>query len=149
MSHTTSIKGIVIQDVAALKSAVKEMAKNGIKIELAEDATPRAYYSNQQGLGKAAFVLKLADAKYDVGLYASKDASGKTVYEARTDFWGGSVENVLGVPAKSPEQRDQAKLGKFFQMYGLHAVEGSLRSQGKMFQRTTDKDGRIKLTVPY
>jgi len=76
MSHTTSISDIVFTDMAALQSAVMELQKNGVKCELVKDSTPRAYYAGQSGMGQAPYVLKVNDAKYDVGFYWNEEKKG-------------------------------------------------------------------------
>lgn len=139
MSHTTAIKGVQITDVAALRSAVNDLNKAGVQCTLIENAKPRAYYSDQEGLGMADLVLQLPNAQYDVGLY-KQDKN----YEARTDFYGGSVERQLGVKDDSVKG-DQKKLGKLYQMYAVNATERSLAMKGISSRRTTKQDGTIQL----
>lgn len=143
MSHTTTIKAIAIVDVEALRAAVAELAQSGMKISLQDGGTPRAYFNNQKGMGAADFVIKLGDAPYDIGVY--KNEAG--TYELRTDFWGGSVERVLGAQASSAEKRDQAKLGKLYQMYGVHATLRQARKQGYSARRHVAADGTIKVEL--
>lgn len=143
MSHTTTIKAIAIVDIEALRAAIAELAQSGVKISLQEGGKPRAYFPDQKGLGTADFVIKLGDAKYDVGVYKNDTGS----YELRTDFWSGSVEGVLGAAASSAEKRDQAKLGKLYQMYGVHATLRQARKQGYSARRITAPDGTIKLEL--
>jgi len=149
MSHTSSIKGMVMTDINALKAAVADLASQGIKVSIIPDATPRAYYTDQKGLGRADFVIKLADAPYDVGIYATKTADGRTTYEARTDFWGQHVERILGVPCSDAALRDQSKLGKLFQAYGVQTTMNALRAQGKTPVRQRDAAGNEKLTIQF
>ena len=143
MSHTTSIKGIKIVDIRALESAINELAKGGMKISLQKGGTPRAYYQNQSGMGQADYVVKLPDAAYDIGLYKQDDGS----YEPRTDFFAGSVEKLLGAKASKPENRDQARLGKLLQLYGIHAATEKAKKQGYTVRRQEGKDGEIKLVI--
>lgn len=143
MSHTSTVTSIKIQSITALRAAISELCVKGVSCSLIENATPRAFFPDQAGLGKADFVLQLAGAKYDVGLY--KDANGH--YEARTDFWGGSVQACLGAPARSPESAEQAKLGRLFQMYGVHAATEAARKKGHMVRRIEKQDGTIALEV--
>lgn len=143
MSHTSTVKSIRIQSVSALRAAVAELATKGIRCSLVENAVPRAYYPNQQGLGQADFVLKLDDCKYDIGLYKTADGS----YEARTDFFAGSVEKVIGAPASCPESAEQARMGKLFQAYGVHAAMEAARKKGHMVSRRDMPDGKVKLEV--
>ncbi len=144
MSHTTAIKGIMIQNIAALRATIEELNEKGIKCSLLENEIPRAYYQNQQGLGKADFVIKLDAARYDIGLY--KNDAG--AYEARTDFWGGDVAKILGGKASAPEHQEQSQLGKLFQTYGIQAATMEARRQGKMVRRVTNEEtGDIKLVL--
>lgn len=142
MSHTTSIKAIKIQSITALQAAITEMQQAGVKISLVPNATPRAYFPNQDGMGKADFVLKLDDAPYDVGLYKTNDG-----YEARTDFFAGHVERILGGQARSADTAQQAKLGKMYQLYGVHATMEQCRRKGQSVRRVTKADGTIALEV--
>lgn len=148
MSHTTSIKGVSITNIQALRAAIDELAEKGIKINLTEDAQPRSYYSafgrEQEGMGKADYVIGLADANYDIGLYLNQETG---VYEARTDFWAGSVEGVLGAEASAKEYTEQAKMGKLFQAYAVHATLATARMQGKSIRRVTKEDGTEQLIV--
>ncbi len=143
MSHTTAINSIAIRSIVALRAAVDYLKSKGIACSLVPDETPRAYYPNQPGLGKADFVLKLNDAKYDVGFY--KDDKGG--YEVRTDFWAGNVAAVLGVPAPAKSTNQQHLLGKLFQAYGMTAAEEQARKQGYMVARQHLPDGRVKLQL--
>lgn len=143
MSHTTSIKAVKIQSVTALRAAVAELAASGMKIALLPNAKPRAYSAGQAGMGQADFVVQIADASYDIGLYKQPDGS----YEARTDFWNGSVERVLGARPVKPENAEQAKMGRLFQMYGVHAASEAARKKGHTVRRITGADGTIKLEL--
>ena len=143
MSHTATVKSIKIQSITALRAAVQELAASGIRCSLIENAKPRAYYANQEGMGMADFVIKLDDCPYDVGLYKTKDGS----YEARTDWFMGRVQNVLGAPARSADTADQAKLGKLFQTYGIHAATEAAKKKGLMVRRTTKADGTVALEL--
>lgn len=139
MSHTATIKGVEITDVKALEAAVRDLNKAGVPCELIANATPRAYYHGQEGLGKADFVLKLHNSKYDVGLYKS----GKN-YEARTDFWQKHVENQLGVQDDKVDP-NQAKLGKLYQLYAVNATERSLTMKGISSRRIVKDNGTVQL----
>lgn len=143
MSHTSAVKSIAITSIEALRAAVTELNANGVKCSLIENASPRAYYQNQTGLGKADFVIKLENSRYDVGLY--KSAAGG--YEVRTDFWGEDVKNQLGAAASGPGKAEQAKLGKLFQAYGIHAALQQARSKGLMATRQKGANGVEQVVV--
>lgn len=142
MSHTSSIKSVQIKSVSALRAAVQALTQRGIRCTLEENATPRAYYNNQQGMGQAPFVLRLPDAQYDVGFYAQPDGT----YEARTDFFGGSVAQCIGGKATTPERRDQAQLGLLFQEYSAAAVIEQARMRGQSVVRRLNAETN-KLTL--
>lgn len=119
------------------------MRGKGINITLTENAKPRAYSANQAGMGVAPYVLNLPGSQYDIGLY--DDGNGG--YEARTDFWGNHVEKILGVQACSVENRDQARMGKLFQTYGICAAEETARMQGYQTRRVMGQEGAVELIV--
>lgn len=144
MSHTTTIKAIKIASISALEAAVKDLNEAGIICTLERDTSPRAYFVGQQGLGKAPYVLKLSQSKYDIGFYLSDD--GKT-YEARTDFWDRQVENLLGAQPGAPERAGQAKMGKLFQYYGAAAAMEAARKKGQMVRKTVKPSGEIVLDI--
>lgn len=144
MSHTTAINTISITDVNALQSAIRELKANGVKCDLLERAVPRAYYPNQQGMGQADYVVKLHDSKYDVGLYAKQDGKG---YESRCDFWDGQIERVLGTTPGEGDDHQQAKLGKLYQTYAIHAATNAAVQQGYTVQRINREGGAVRLMV--
>lgn len=143
MSHTATVKAIKIVSIPALRAAIAELAASGVRCSLIENATPRAYFANQAGMGAADFVIKLDDSPYDIGVYKTADGS----YETRTDFFSGKVEKILGAKARSPESCDQAKMGKLFQMYGVCAATEAARKKGLMVKRVVKTDGTIALEL--
>lgn len=143
MSHTSSVKSIIISNVDALRAAVEELNASGIRCSLKENASPRAFYQNQAGLGKADYVLELKDSRYDVGFYKSPNGG----YEVRTDFWGKDVESKLGAQASAPDKGDQARLGRLFQTYGIHAAMQEARKKGLMATRQKGADGKEQVVV--
>lgn len=143
MSHTSTIKAIQIQSISALRAAIAELNTTGAGLTLVENAVPRAYYQNQSGMGKADYVVQVANCPYDIGLY--KNESGG--YEARTDFYAGHVAKVLGAACTKPENREQAQMGKLFQMYAIHAATEVARRKGHSVRRITKSDGTVQLEV--
>lgn len=143
MSHTTAIKAVKLQSVTALQAAVDELRTKGVGIAMVPDATPRAYFSGQAGMGKADFVLKLDQSKYDIGLYKQEDGS----FEARTDFYGGDIERILGGKAVKPENTEQARMGRLFQTYAIHAAMEAARKKGLMTRRLEKEDGTVQLEI--
>ena len=141
MSHTTSIAGMKITDVAALKSAVAELAASGVNCSLVEGQIPRSYPGNP--MSKADFVLKLPGSRFDVGFYKQADGT----YEPQSDFYDGGVEGIIGAKASAPERAAQARIGKLLQMYGIHATTNVARKKGWTLRRVTGENGAVKLRV--
>lgn len=144
MSHTTTISTLLLSDEKAIRLAVAELKTKGVNVELLENAIPRAYSSSQRGMGKAPMVLQVKDATYDVGIYRNDD--GKT-FEARTDFYNGSVERALGAKPGAEDNRTQARLGKFYRTYAAHAATRKATQMGHSVRRVDRADGSIQLTV--
>lgn len=94
-------------------------------------------------MGIAAFVIKLDSCPYDVGLYHTEGGG----YEARTDWFMGKVENVLGATARNADTKEQAKLGKLFQTYGIHAATEAAKKKGLMVRRVNKADGTVSLEL--
>lgn len=144
MSHTTTLKGLVIRDVDAIKSAVAELKSKGIKIDLVENARPRMYYATQHG--QCAYVLKL-DGPYDVGLDRKADGTFTPVF----DTWLGYVSSVLGVPTqdlRTPEEQGLAVIGKFSQSYAKFAAINQAVMMGYAVDDvSTDENGNVHLTI--
>lgn len=143
MSHTSAVKSIKFTNLDALRAAVEELNGKGIKMTLVPNAKPRAYFQNQQGMEQADFVIQLGGSRYDIGLYKQADGS----YESRTDFWGGDVEKLLGAKAGDKGRADQAKMGKLFQTYGVHAALQQARKQGLQASRVAGADGKEQVIV--
>lgn len=144
MSHTTEISTIVFNDIDALRLAVRELQAAGVKCELKEKATPRAYYQNQQGMGPADYVLQLNDCPYDVGFYQDEKAKGLV---ARTDLFAGHVSRVLGATPQKGENPAQAALGKLYQAYAVNAATRQAAKQGYAVRRVTKADGTVQLIM--
>lgn len=143
MSHTSEIKAIAIVDIDALRQTIAELNASGVRCSLLQNATPRAYFPGQQGLGLAPYVLKLEDAPYDVGFYDN----GQGGYTARTDFWGGHIAGVLGAKALDNEDKQQAQMGKLFQGYAVNAAVRQATKQGFRVMRNVKADGTVELTM--
>ena len=145
MSHTTEITNVVFKDMKALSLAVQEIAKQTRRdITLQKNAKPRAYYDNQQGMGIAPFVINLGANSYDIGLYEGKK---KGEYTAKCDFFDRNIEKLFGVECPPGKDANQARLGKLYQLYSVHATMRQAAMQGRQVERTQASDGSIQLCV--
>jgi pyridoxine 5'-phosphate synthase PdxJ len=144
MSHTTTIGSIIISDVQALNAAITELKAEGVNCDLLEGVKARAYYADQKGMENPDFTIKLHDGKYDVGLYKTSDGKG---YEAKADFYAGNIERILGVQAGEGDDPYQAKMGKLYQKYAIHAATRKAVQQGMTVNRINNADGTVQLRV--
>jgi hypothetical protein len=143
MSHTSTVRHVLISSIPALREAAKELNSSGVPCALVENAKPRAYFSTQEGMGVAPYVLQLgAGCPYDVGFYPTQDGKG---YEARTDLFMGHVGKLLGVAGGGVDAQQQ--LGRLYQLYAVHAATAVARAKGHMVSRRVKPDGTIALEV--
>lgn len=145
MSHTTTLKSLVIRDVDAIKSAVADLQKKGVKCRLVENERPRMYYATQHK--ECAYVLKLDDSAYDVGFDRQPDGTYTPVF----DEWRGYVANAIGAAganAKTAEERALAAIGQFSQGYATHAAINQAVMAGYSVDSVeTDAEGNVHVMI--
>ena len=145
MSHTTKLNQICIRDVGAMKQAVMALQQKGIKCNLLENTKPRMYYTEQGPT--CDYVLRLDNAKHDVGFQKQKDGT----YSPVLDTWGGHVKNEIGATCpmpNTPEGKAQHNIGQFMQEYSKAATVNAAIQQGYVVESTeTDQNGNIHLTL--
>lgn len=132
-----------------------------MKISLHENAVPRNYYANQlqKHLGRSSevcdFVIKVADAHYDIGVIRAADGAYGLHFDAfstpsphvpGTNAGRGGIHSVLGVP-RDPNAKDNAHhIGKLLSEYTIAAsIEASEMSGYRLAERTTNKAGETVL----
>lgn len=121
MSHWANIQ-TQIKDIEALAHACAELG-----VKLIADSTARGYGKQTM---KADYVIRLP-GPYDVALAKQPDGT----FTLTTDWWGGSVEAVVG--------KNYARLK---QLYAVHKATLEAKKKGHTVVRT-QKDGAIRLTV--
>lgn len=145
MSHTTTLKSVVIRDISALRQAAQSLVPLGVQCHLVENDTPRMYSSRQGDV--CDFVLKLDNSSYDVGFSKQKDGTLAPVF----DEWNGYVSGELGASCPMPDTREgraQHQIGKFFQQYAKHAAVNAAAVQGYTVESSdVQKDGSINLVL--
>lgn len=154
MSHTTKIAAIKITDVAAIRQAVAALQTQGIRCSLEENARPRMYTKDQEVL--CDYVLRIPDAKYDVGFQKQEDGT----YQPLTDPYewsSGSVRSVLGnaaycaltpQPANRSQEEGMRAIGLFAQEYGKAAAINVATAQGYYVESAEyDKEGNLQLVL--
>lgn len=147
MSHTTTIDGINITDANAIRAAVANLAAKGVNISLVENATPRMYYDHQaRDVGTCEFVLKLPDAKYDVGLKQQPDGSYQPVFDEWANSVGGQIGGQCALP-QTPEERSLWAIGAFSQEYNKEVVRQQAAAQGMSVSETVDDKGNVHMEL--
>lgn len=129
MSHTTTLKNVQINDIAALKEAVAFLKERGLEADLLENVVPRMYYGNQYG--KCDYVLRLKNSPYDVGFAKQKDGAYAPVF----DSWAGHLQKQIGNPTSckvptTAEEREVVAVASLLNAYGVHAAKNQLQEQG-------------------
>lgn len=152
MSHTTTVKSVPIKDINAIRSAVEDLKKAGIKCELLQDAKPRLYYANQHG--KTDFVVKLHDSPYDLGLEKQDNGSYAMIF----DEWGGNMKKHIGttvaacdLPQNEAERqvvKKQEHVAKFVQAYTTNATKNQLTAEGYLVEELVDANtGEVSIVA--
>lgn len=148
MSHTTTLKGVAIRDVAALRTAATQLKAKGVNCELVENVKPRMY-STQQG-PTCEYVLKLNDGRYDVGFHKQSDGTFAPVFDEYQRHVGkqiGADVNACPMP-DTPEGKAQHQIGQFMQAYTEAATINTAVAQGYTIEGTvTDEDGNVHVTL--
>lgn len=147
MSHTSTLKTIHIRNKEAIKDAVAFLKRKGLDIDLMENTSPRMYYANQ--VGACDYILRLNNAKYDVGLKLNKNTME---YEILLDTYGDHVKNVLGVSGSkvtndAPESLIAVE--QFVNAYGIMAARDTILQDnpGALWDIEETKDGGLELMV--
>lgn len=166
MSHSTLIKSVPIKDLQALRQAVSELAKRGVRCELQQNAEPRMYYPQQlkKDMGRATaeanYVLCLHDAYYDVALVENKEGHLEPVFDdygspsysvPATQTGKGPIKQYIGLPVPQDTPYDERlsySIAQFLQLYTKHATINAARAQGYMIENTEmDAKGNIQITI--
>ena len=160
MSHTTEVKSVPIRDINAVRAAVAELKRQGINVELKQDAVPRMYYKDQmqRHMGRKSevcdYVIELKDAKYDIALIKNDDGTFSPVF----DDWQKSIANQVGQKfdgkaehwsgKKDDTEQSLHSIGKFLQSYSKHAAINAATAQGYRVNGShTDAQGNIQLEL--
>ncbi|AHC30469.1 hypothetical protein CC53_gp052 [Rhizobium phage vB_RleS_L338C] len=145
MSHTTTLKGVQIKDIAALRAAVAELITQGVNCALLENAKPRMFYASQHT--NCDYVLNLKDSQYDVGFDKQKDGSYAPVF----DEWSNHVSAKIGASCPLPttaEGKAQHQIGKLLQSYQKHvAINAAVMSGYSVESADYDKEGNLQLVI--
>lgn len=144
MSHTTTVKSVKITDINALQLAIQQLKAEGVRVDLLQNAKPRMYYQNQHG--NSAYVIKLHDGQYDVGLDLQADGSYVPVF----DEHAGYVAKYLGAKRarKQGEESAQHALGNLLQKYAVNVAVNTAAMQGYIVESTeVDNDGNVHITL--
>ena len=140
ISHTSRVADVRVQDIEALKSAVQDLAKQGLPVRLEENGTCRLWSQAP----RMPYVVKVGNTsgpnRFDVGFEKAKDGVG---YVPVFDAHGGWLGQVLGQGqdiAKTHEERLLSNIGKLMQSYTVHALQNEAWKQGGHVQMAQQAD---------
>jgi hypothetical protein len=134
ISHTTTLKGVVIKDTNALTSAVNDLIAEGVNCSLVQNQKPRMYYSHQ---GKVCdYVLKLPKCNFDVGFDKQEDGSYAPMFDEHANYVGSQIGATCPMP-DSQEGRAQRQLGRLLQHYQKHVAINTASLNGLSFMGQT------------
>ena len=145
MSHTSTIKSLVIKDESALRAAITELQQKGVAVELRENVSPRMYYANQQA--PCALVAYMKNGSYDVGFNLQKDGT----YSMVMDPWSDHLSRHIGAACPLPSTKEGKELhaiGQLTQCYSKHAAINAATADGFIVDSCElDEEGNIQLTL--
>lgn len=146
MSNTTRINSVIIDNENFIRAAVKQLAKLGVNITLAQNVRPRMYYNKKgqygyQDVGNCEFVLKLNNCSFDVGMKWNEQAQ---TYEFIFDAHASEVHRQIGLDISKYRGvvKDNGKvwsqeelnvghnLGQFVKEYNMELFRNDAVSQG-------------------
>jgi hypothetical protein len=142
MSKTTTINKVPIRDIAALHSAATDLKNAGVNCSLVANTGCRLWYSEQQ----CAYVLKLPDCQFDLGIVKNGDGTYSTV----TDLHAGLVSRQIGqtAPPSCGFTPEELAIGKFMQEYGKHAAINAAMEAGHQVSGCyLDEQGEYQLEL--
>ena len=137
MSHTSTVGTVQIKSITALQRTVSELNELGVRCELVQNASPRAYYSHQ--MGTLPYVLKLPGTSYDVGF----KQEGQALVPVFDDYQG-YVRSQLG--ATNGDRTLEGSIGRLTQLYAKNAAIEAAALQGYTVEGSSmDAEGNVQL----
>ena len=121
MSHWSKIK-FQIKSITALTKACEEM-----KCELVKGVNARGYGGRTIAPD---YTIKVPNAEYDIAVTKLTDDT----FELKTDFWGGSVEKIMG-----------KGLDGLKQCYSVNNAQIEAEKLGHSVHRELMENGNVKL----
>lgn len=147
MSHTTTIKGLAIRDVRAIRKAVEDLKASGVNCDLLENTSPRLWGVRQK---RSEFVLRLHETRFDVGLDLQPDGTYVPVFDEHAHIVGnqlGADVNFCPMPT-TREGRAQHQIGKFVSNYAKHAAINTAVEQGYTVEQAyVDQNQNVQLVI--
>ena len=143
MSHNVLINNIKIASLPALRMAIQELTREGVKISLDEGTNTFRTYPGQSN--KCDLAIRLPNEPFDIGLVKQQDGSYAPVFDNM--LAGNKTISCPWTPGDNRENRDRGSIGKLMQRYSVCAVEYEMNMAGHSVQRVPGADGSIQLMV--
>lgn len=142
MSHNVLISDVKIKNLSALRAAVAELAKEGVKIALDETARTFRTYDGQPN--KCDLAIRMSDERGDVGLVKGQDGTYTPVY----DPYLFSKDSGIACPYTPGRGSDNRQaIGLLLQRYAVCTTEIEAAMQGHACTREQGKDGELLVRV--
>lgn len=147
ISHNVNIKGVEINDIVALRRAIKNIKGRGVNISLDETAKSFRTYSGQPS--HCDMAIRLPDSNHDVGLLKDDKGNYKLVFDPYTAGRRGIEDNIgaAGDAVFCPTDPNVRNVGALMQEYALCKCEENATREGHITERVTGKGGVVELVV--
>lgn len=143
MSHNVKLKDLAFTDIAVVRAAVKELAREGSPIQLIEgtEVTMRGWRGAQ---AKVDACIRIENSQYDVGLQWNAE---KKQYDVITEsMMRGELSGGMGAAATSKTiggnsctvDWNAMVLGRLHQRYNIIRDEITAARNGMMTKRVND-----------
>lgn len=145
MSHVTTLKGVSINDVRAIETAVARLQQRGVAVDLVTNRKPRVH--GYDAAPTCDLVLNLTEGEYDVGLKKASDGNYELVFDTYQNHVGKQIGATCPMPNTSGGQQ-QHQMGQFLQLYAEEAARNQAMSQGYTVENVeTDAEGNVTMTL--
>ena len=134
ISHTTTLKTVVINDIDALEETVQYLNNIGTKCSLLKNQRPRMYYENQHGV--CDYILRIDDCSYDVGFAKQEDGSYLPVFDSYANILRRKIGAPMKIAPESIEDYQVLAVSKLLDLYGVHAAKNQLEQDGYGYSST-------------
>lgn len=146
MSHTTTVKSVIIKDLNALEQAVHSINKlEGMSLSFRRNGKVRLW-SESRDVAASIDIPGVGQ-----GLNVGFEGNQKIGYTPIFDAHGGWIAEYLGAGqhiAKTTEEKNLSNIGKLMQAYAAEVVRGEAMDLGLLVEEDFDPEtGQVVLNI--